>query len=104
MVVVWCKNDKSVVGTSITDNQINEYKAEIANHTSPKLSFIDIHKVNYQGLDVLLLEIPAAPQGTPVSWKGHRYGRDGESLGGLNDYELKKYSRKLKKQIGVRRL
>lgn len=84
------KNDKSVVGTSITDNQINEYKAEIANHTSPKLSFIDIHKVNYQGLNVLLLEIPAAPQGTPVSWKGHRYGRDGESLGGLNDYELKK--------------
>lgn len=84
------KNDKSVVGTSITDNQINEYKAEIANHTSPKLSFIDIHKVNYQGLNVLLLEIPAAPQGTPISWKGHRYGRDGESLGGLNDYELKK--------------
>ena len=84
------KNDKSVVGTSITDNQINEYKAEIANHTSPKLSFIDIHKVNYQGLNVLLLEIPVAPQGTPVSWKGHRYGRDGESLGGLNDYELKK--------------
>ncbi len=84
------KNDKSVVGTSITDNQINEYKAEIANHTSPKLSFVDIHKVNYQGLNVLLLEIPAAPQGTPVSWKGHRYGRDGESLGGLNDYELKK--------------
>jgi len=38
----------------------------------------------------LLLEIPAAPQGTPVSWKGHRYDRDGESLGGLNDYELKK--------------
>lgn len=84
------KNDKSVVGTNISDHQLNEYKTEMANHTSPKLSFVDIHKVNYQGLDVLLLEIPAAPQGTPVSWKGHRYGRDGESLGGLNDYELKK--------------
>lgn len=84
------KNDKTVVGTRINDSQINEYKAEIANHTSPKLSFVDVHKVTYQGLDVLMLEIPAAPQGTPISWKGHRYGRDGESLGGLNDFELKK--------------
>jgi ATP-dependent DNA helicase RecG len=84
------KNDKSIVGTTINDTQINEYKAEMANHTSPKLSFVDVYRVNYQGLDVLLLEIPAAPQGTAVSWKGHRYGRDGESLGGLNDYELKK--------------
>ena len=84
------KNDKTVVGTRINDSQINEYKAEMANHTSPKLSFVDVHKVTYQGLDVLMLEIPAAPQGTPISWKGHRYGRDGESLGGLNDFELKK--------------
>ncbi|GAA5220071.1 RNA-binding domain-containing protein [Membranihabitans marinus] len=89
-LVLGVKNDKSVAGTSINDHQINEYKAEMANHTSPKLSFADVHKVNYQGFNVLLFEIPAAPQGIPVSWKGHRYGRDGESLGGLNDYELKK--------------
>src|SRR5699024_432889 len=31
---------------------------------------------------------PPAPPGSPISWKGHRYGRAGESLGGLNDYEL----------------
>lgn len=91
------KNDRSVVGTHINDNQLNEYKAEIAKHTSPKLSFIDIHRVNYGGLTVLLLEIPAAPQGTPVSWKGHRYGRDGESLGGLNDYELRKIQSQVEK-------
>lgn len=91
------KNDKSVVGTNINDNQLNDYKVEIANHTSPKCSFIEIHRVNYQGMDVLLLEIPAAPQGTPVSWKGHRYGRDGESLGGLNDYELKKIQSQIQK-------
>lgn len=96
-LVLGVKNDKSVVGTSINDNQINEYKAEMANHTSPKLSFANVHKVSYQGLDVLLLEIPAAPQGTPVSWKGHRYGWDGESLGGLNDYELKKIQSQIQK-------
>lgn len=91
------KNDKSIVGTNITDTQLNDYKVEMSNHTSPKLSFIDIHKVNYKGFDVLLLEIPAAPQGTPVSWKGHRYGRDGESLGGLNDYELKEIQSQVQK-------
>lgn len=96
-LVFGVENDKSVVGTNINDNQINDYKAEMANHTSPKLSFADVHKVNYQGLDVLMLEIPAAPQGTPVSWKGHRYGRDGESLGGLNDYELKKIQSQVQK-------
>jgi len=97
-LVLGVKNDKSVVGTSINDNQINEYKAEMANHTSPKLSFAGAHRVKYQSLDVLLLEIPAAPQGTPVSWKGHRYGRDGESLGGLNDYELKKIQSQTQKE------
>lgn len=96
-LVLGVKNDKSVVGTSINDNQINDFKAEMANHTSPKLSFVDIHRVKYQGSDVLLLEIPSAPQGTPVSWKGHRYGRDGESLGGLNDYELKKIHSQVEK-------
>lgn len=82
------KNDKSVVGTTINDHQINEYKAEMANHTSPKLSFVDVHRINYNGSDVLMLEIPAAPKGNPVSWKGFWYGRDGESLGALNINEL----------------
>jgi ATP-dependent DNA helicase RecG len=91
------KNDKTITGTNINDTQLNEFKIEIANHTSPKLSFIDIHKVSHGGLIVLLLEIPAAPRGTPVSWKGHRYGRDGESLGGLNDYELKKIQSQIQK-------
>lgn len=92
------KNDKTITGTNINDTQLNEYKVEIANHTSPKLSFIEIHKVIYDGLNVLMLEIPAAPLGTPVSWKGHRYGRDGESLGGLNDYELKKIQTQIQKK------
>lgn len=29
------KNDKSIVGTLISDKQLNEYKREIGNHTSP---------------------------------------------------------------------
>lgn len=87
--MVFGVNDKKiVVGTSITEKQINEFKAEMANHCAPKLSFIEVHKIEYHGKIVLLFEIPPAPQGSPVSWKGFWYGRDGESLGALNINEL----------------
>lgn len=79
---------KEVVGTAITDTQLNEYKREIANHISPSLNFIDVQRLHTSKGVVILFIIPPAPQGTPISWKGHRYGRAGESLGGLNDYEL----------------
>jgi ATP-dependent DNA helicase RecG len=31
-----------------------------------------------------MFEIPPAPHGIPMSWRGHWYGRDGESIGALN--------------------
>lgn len=87
-IVFGVKDNKTVVGTTIDEQQINHYKLEIANHTAPNLSFVEVHKIDFNGQIVLLLEIPAAPQGNPVSWKGFFYGRDGESLGALNLIEL----------------
>jgi ATP-dependent DNA helicase RecG len=83
-------NQKQVVGTKISDAQLNDYKSEMANHTSPTLSFTDIHRLIVDGKIVLMLQIPPAPQGMPVAWKDHYYGRDGESLGGLNINELER--------------
>jgi ATP-dependent DNA helicase RecG len=83
-------NQKQVVGTSISDAQLNGYKSEMANHTSPTLSFTDVHRLIVDGKTVLMLQIPPAPQGMPVAWKGLYYGRDGESLGGLNINELER--------------
>lgn len=80
-------NDKSIVGTNITDEQLNDYKNEISNHTSPIIGFVNIHRINSESGTVLMLEIPSAPKGIPVSWKGHYYGRNGESLGALNSLE-----------------
>jgi ATP-dependent DNA helicase RecG len=78
------KNDKTIVGTHISENQLNEYKHEIANNTSPTLSFIKTERVYTKAGNVILLQIPAAPRGMPVSWKNLYYARDGESLTGLN--------------------
>ena len=88
--IVFGVNDKThqIVGTNISDKQLNEFKKEIADHTSPKSSFVDVERFKTDLGDVIVFVIPPAPLGMPISWKGHRYGRDGESLGGLNHYEL----------------
>ncbi len=89
-IIFGVKNDRTIVGTNINDRQINEYKREMANHTIPRLSFETVDKVEEDRGLVLIFKIPAAPQGEPVSWKEHFYGRDGESLGALHEYEKEK--------------
>ena len=83
-------DSKKVVGTSISDKQINNFKEEIANNTSPTLNFIEVHRIQYEERTVLMFEIPPAPIGMPVAWKGHYYGRDGESLSPLNIGEIER--------------
>ena len=87
-LILGVNNKKQVVGTEISDKQINEYKKEVSDHTSPNMTFREIHKVEIEGKKVLLCEIPAAAKGIPVSWKRQYYGRDGESLGILNLDEI----------------
>lgn len=90
------KNDKTIVGTQITDKQLNEYKAEIVKHTSPRTNFISTNRVNKNGKEIILLEIPPAPKGIPVTWKGFPYGRDGESLGALHEDERDRIKNQVK--------
>ncbi|CAC9997652.1 Transcriptional regulator [uncultured Gammaproteobacteria bacterium] len=86
-------DDRGIVGTQITDQTLNEYKREIANSTSPTSNFIKIHRVDVKDKQVLMFQIPPASKGAPTSWKGHHYGRDGESLGALNIEELERIIR-----------
>ncbi|WP_425423036.1 AlbA family DNA-binding domain-containing protein [Phaeodactylibacter xiamenensis] len=77
-------NDKTISGTKISDKQVNEYKQEIAAHTSPNIGFVKVSPIDTKDGKVLVFEIPAAPQGMPIAWKGHYYARNGESLTALN--------------------
>ena len=83
-IILGVDNSKNILGTNISDKQLNEYKLEIANHTSPTLNFIRAERIETEKGNVILLEIPAAPQGMPVSWKNHYYARNGESLAGMS--------------------
>ena len=84
-MVLGVKDDRSIIGTSINTSTINKLKKEIGDHTSPRMNFTKVHKVATEEGTVLLFEIPRSPMGQVVSWKGHAYGRNGESNVGLQE-------------------
>ena len=84
--------DKSIVGSQFRNSpaDLHSLKAEIANHTTGRITFIEIYDVITPDGRVLLFEIPAAPKGFPIAWKGHYYGRDGEEINALNTEEYER--------------
>ena len=84
------RNDKTIVGTKINDNAINNYKLEISKNISPSINFKRVERINTKQGDVICFVIPAAHKGIPTAWKNLYYGRDGESLGGLNINEIER--------------
>jgi ATP-dependent DNA helicase RecG len=85
--LVFGVNDKTreVVGTDYREDpeRLQSLKQQVAQDAEPRISFRGIHELSTPNGRVVMLEIPAAPQGIPIAWKGHNYGRDGESLGAL---------------------
>jgi ATP-dependent DNA helicase RecG len=72
---------------------LDSLKGEIGNKTTNRITYIEIHELNLPEGRVVMFQIPAAPQGLPVAWEGHYYGRDGEQLVPLNLAELEQIRR-----------
>ncbi|MEZ5534486.1 MAG: putative DNA binding domain-containing protein [Thiolinea sp.] len=85
-------DNQTVVGSHFRSayKDLQSLKKEVADKTTNRITFIEIHEVMLPQGRVLLFEIPAAPRGLPVAWEGHYYGRDGESLGPLNLVEIER--------------
>ena len=87
-------------------------KYEIAQNTTGGITFTDIFEVFDGDKRVVMFKIPAAVSAIPTAWKGHWYGRDGESLGPLSQEELDRmrgkvrrdWSKQLIERSGVRHL
>ena len=81
--LVFGVNDKTrtVVGTNYRPEpeRLHGLKNQIAQSTEPSITFRNIHVLNHEKGRVVLFEIPAAPRGIPIAWKGHYYARAGES-------------------------
>ncbi|HAY15659.1 MAG TPA: transcriptional regulator [Halomonas sp.] len=73
---------RAISGTHYREeaDRLNGLKHQIAQSTEPSVTFRNIHVLEDTAGRVVLFEIPAAPRGIPIAWKGHYYSRAGESL------------------------
>lgn len=91
--LVFGVNDvRQVVGSQfrLQRKDLDGLKAEIANKTTNRITFIEIHEVQHPAGRVVLFEIPAAPKGLPIAFEGHYHGRDASELGPLNLEEIER--------------
>ncbi|GHT39721.1 transcriptional regulator [Bacteroidia bacterium] len=81
-----------IIGTNFRKHKadLDRLKKEIADKTTGRITFVEIYEVDYQGKRIIMFQIPPAPQGMPIAFDGHYYGRDGESLVPLNIEELER--------------
>ena len=80
---------RKITHTDYRDTRgLETLKHEIAQNATGGITFTDIFEV-YDGKNrVVMFKIPAAVVAIPTAWKGHYYGRDGESLSYLSLEEL----------------
>jgi ATP-dependent DNA helicase RecG len=80
---------REIISTNYRDaHGLETLKHEIAQNTTGGITFIDIFEVYDGDKRVVMFKIPAAVAAMPTAWKGHWYGRDGESLSALSTEEL----------------
>lgn len=98
-LVFGVKDNRQVVGSSFRSSRkdLDSLKEEVANKTTNRITFIEIHEVQHADGRVVLFEIPAAPKGLPIAFDGHYYGRDGEALSPLNLEEIER----IRAQVGT---
>ncbi|NQV16936.1 MAG: putative DNA binding domain-containing protein [Armatimonadetes bacterium] len=79
-----------IVGSEYRRNRadLDHLKHEISEHTSNHISFTEIHELIFDEGRVIMFQIPPALPGSPTAWKGHYFGREGESLVPLNLQKL----------------
>jgi ATP-dependent DNA helicase RecG len=81
---------RKIEGSDYRNTQgLETIKHEIADNTTDRISFIDIFEVYDENNNrTVMFKIPAAVPNVPTAWKGHWYGREGESLGALSPEEI----------------
>jgi ATP-dependent DNA helicase RecG len=81
---------RQICGTNYRKQQpgLERLKTQISQHTNHRITFREIHELNYPEGRVVLFEVPPAPRGIPTTWNGDAYGRIHESISKLNLQEI----------------
>jgi ATP-dependent DNA helicase RecG len=85
--------NRNIVGSDYRvhgERALDGLKKEVADKTTNRITFVEIYELEKDGKRIVMFQIPPAPQGMPVAWEGHYYGRQGESLAALSprEYEV----------------
>ncbi|MCO5173092.1 MAG: putative DNA binding domain-containing protein [Trueperaceae bacterium] len=85
-MVFGINNQRNVVGTAHlpTPQSRQSLKHHVQQSIDQGLTIREIYEADYLGKRVVIAEIPAAPAGIPISWKGDYRARVGESLAPLS--------------------
>jgi predicted HTH transcriptional regulator len=89
---------KKIIGSNFRAGNrpyLDSLKSEIANKTTNRITFLEIYELLQPEGRVIMFQIPAAPNGFPVAWEGHYYGRDGEELAPLNLEKIERIRRQV---------
>src|SRR5699024_797741 len=90
-----------IIGTNYRlkgKRDLNSLKKEIADKTTDRITFIDIHVLELPEGRVIMFQIPSAPRGIPVAFENHYYGRDDESIGGLSLEKIERIRAQVRRQ------
>jgi ATP-dependent DNA helicase RecG len=60
--------------------RLQSLKLQISQSTEPSITFRNIYEFFVSDVRVVLFEIPCAPRGMAIAWKGHYHARAGESI------------------------
>jgi ATP-dependent DNA helicase RecG len=74
---------------------LDSLKKELTQFTNNHITFEEIHEAVTPNGRVVMFQIPPALRGMPTSWKGHFYGRAGESIGPLGLPEIEQIRRQV---------
>ncbi|MEW6703223.1 MAG: RNA-binding domain-containing protein [Pseudomonadota bacterium] len=76
---------RGVVGTDYRPQpeRLQSLKMQVAENAEPRITFREVHELRHADGRVVLFEVPPAPRGIPIAWKGHYHARAGESLTSL---------------------
>ncbi len=76
---------RTVVGSDyrLQSERLQSIKMQVSADSEPSVAFRNIFELQHPQGRVVLFEVPPAPRGMPIAWKGHYYARAGESLTNL---------------------
>ena len=83
-------DNRNIIGSQFRKYRadLESLKSEIAKHATGNITFVEIFELNLSEGRVIMFQIPPAPNGIPIAWKGHYYGRHDEALSALNIQEI----------------